>query len=108
MLNSSRILFFTGAGQMRESRVGSRGELFLPKEIRKELGLHAHTKVTYKIEQGRLIVEPVLTLRKVLGETPSTKIPFEEVKKTRRELSRNAEKRGNATKVLRWCQNLKR
>ncbi|HYA77742.1 MAG TPA: AbrB/MazE/SpoVT family DNA-binding domain-containing protein [Verrucomicrobiae bacterium] len=44
---------------MRESRVGSNGELFPPKEMREKLGLKAYTKVIFTIESGKLIVEPV-------------------------------------------------
>ena len=40
---------------MQESRVGSKGELFPPKEFREKLGLRARTKVIYKIESGRLV-----------------------------------------------------
>ncbi len=41
---------------MIESRVGSKGELFLPKKIRDKLNLRTYTKVAYKIEDGRLVV----------------------------------------------------
>jgi len=76
---------------MQKSRVGSKGELFPPKEIRERLGLHAHTKVIYKIEGGRLVVEPVPSLEEVLKETPSVEITLEEFHKLRKELSRKAE-----------------
>ncbi|MHA1834629.1 MAG: AbrB/MazE/SpoVT family DNA-binding domain-containing protein [Candidatus Baldrarchaeia archaeon] len=76
---------------MQKSRVGSKGELFPPKEIREKLGLHAHTRVTYKIEQGRLVVEPVPSLEKVLKEPPSIEITLEDFHKHRKKLSRKAE-----------------
>lgn len=76
---------------MQKSRVGSKGELFPPKEIRERLGLHAHTKVIYKIEGGRLVVEPVPTLEEVLKEPPSVEVTLEEFHKLRRKLSRKAE-----------------
>jgi AbrB family looped-hinge helix DNA binding protein len=76
---------------MQESRVGSKGELFPPKEIRKKLGLHAHTKVIYKVEEGRLIIEPVPTLEEVLSEASTVEITLDEFKKTRKELSKKAE-----------------
>jgi len=37
-------------------------------EIREELGLRAKVKVIYKVEEGRLIVEPVPSLEEVLSE----------------------------------------
>jgi len=71
--------------------VGSKGELFPSKEIREKLKLNAHTKVIYKIEAGRLIVEPISSLQEVLKEKPSVEITLEEFHKHRRELSTKAE-----------------
>jgi bifunctional DNA-binding transcriptional regulator/antitoxin component of YhaV-PrlF toxin-antitoxin module len=71
--------------------VGSKGELFPPKEIRRRLGLRAHTKVIYKIESGRLVVEPVPSLEEVLKENLPVEITLEEFHKHRKELSRKTE-----------------
>jgi len=76
---------------MQKSRVGSKGELFPPKDIREKLGLRPHTKVIYKIEKGRLLVEPVPTLEEVLKDPPAVEITLEEFHGFRRELSRKAE-----------------
>jgi len=76
---------------MIESRVGSKGELFPPKEIREKLGLRPHSKVIYRVEGGRLIVEPIPSLEDVLREPPSVEITLEEFHSFRRELSRRAE-----------------
>lgn len=76
---------------MQKSRVGSKGELFPPKEIREKLGLRANTKVIYKIEDGRLVVEPVPSLEEVLRESASVEITLEEFHKHRKELSLKAE-----------------
>jgi bifunctional DNA-binding transcriptional regulator/antitoxin component of YhaV-PrlF toxin-antitoxin module len=76
---------------MQESRVGSKGELFPPKEIREKLGLRARTKIIYKIESGRLIVEPVPSLKEVLQRKPAVGITLEESHKFRKELSKKAE-----------------
>jgi len=76
---------------MSESRVGSKGELFPPKEIREKLGLKPHTKVIYKIEGGRLIVEPIPNIEDVLKEIKTVKITLEEFHKFRKEISRHIE-----------------
>jgi bifunctional DNA-binding transcriptional regulator/antitoxin component of YhaV-PrlF toxin-antitoxin module len=76
---------------MHKSRVGSKGELFPPKEIKEKLGLRAHMKVLYKVENGRLIVEPIPSLEEVLKEAPSVEITIEELHMQRKELSRKAE-----------------
>ncbi|MGB9959436.1 MAG: AbrB/MazE/SpoVT family DNA-binding domain-containing protein [Candidatus Bathyarchaeales archaeon] len=76
---------------MEKRRVGSKGELFPPKEIREKLGLKAHTKVIYKIEDGRLIVETIPNLEEILAEPPSIEITLEDFHKFRKQLSRKAE-----------------
>ena len=76
---------------MRQSRVGSKGEFFPSKGIREKLKLTAHAKVIYKIEAGRLIVEPIPNLKGMLEEKLSVEITFEEFHKQRKELSMKAE-----------------
>jgi AbrB family looped-hinge helix DNA binding protein len=76
---------------MQKSRVGSKGELFPPKEVREKLGLHANARIIYKIEAGRLVVEPVPSLEEVLEAGSPVQITLEEFHKHRKELSRKAE-----------------
>lgn len=76
---------------MEKSRVGSKGELFPPKAIRERLGLHAHMKVIYKIDGGKLVVELVPSLEEVLREQPSVEITLEDFHRHRKELSKKAE-----------------
>jgi len=76
---------------MAQSRVGSKGELFPPKEMREKLGLRAHVKVIYKIEEGRLVVEPVPSLEEVLSVPPSVEVTFDEFHEFRKELSKKTE-----------------
>jgi AbrB family looped-hinge helix DNA binding protein len=76
---------------MSESRVGSKGELFPPKDIREKLGLKPHTKIIYKVVDGRLIVEPVPSLEEVFQEEPVIEITLEEFYTDRKELSLKAE-----------------
>lgn len=76
---------------MQKSRVGSKGELFPPKNIREKLGLQPHTPVIYKIEDDRLIVEPIPSLQEVFNEPSAIEITLEEFHKHRKELSKKAE-----------------
>lgn len=76
---------------MYKSRVGSKGELFPPKELREKLGLEPQGRVVYRIEKGRLIVEPIPSLEEVLSEPPVVKVSVEEFRGFRKELSRRAE-----------------
>ncbi len=74
-----------------EGRVGSKGELFPPKEIRELLGLKPHTRVLYRVEDGKLIVEPIPSLEEVLKEPKPVKISIEEFHRFRKELSKRIE-----------------
>jgi bifunctional DNA-binding transcriptional regulator/antitoxin component of YhaV-PrlF toxin-antitoxin module len=73
-----------------ESRVGSKGELFPPKKMREKLGLRPHTKVLYRIYNGRLVVEPVPSLEELMMRKPLVTITVEEFRSFREELSRRA------------------
>jgi AbrB family looped-hinge helix DNA binding protein len=76
---------------MRESRVGSKGELFPPKDVREQLGLKACSKVIFTVDAGRLVVEPVPTLKEAIAMGTPVEITLAEFHKQRRELSRQAE-----------------
>ncbi|MCD6504232.1 AbrB/MazE/SpoVT family DNA-binding domain-containing protein [Candidatus Bathyarchaeota archaeon] len=76
---------------MSKGRVGSKGELFPPKDVREKLGLRPHTKVIFKVEGGRLVVEPIPSLEEVLEEPSPVEITLEEFYGLRREISRKAE-----------------
>jgi AbrB family looped-hinge helix DNA binding protein len=76
---------------MQKSRVGSKGELFPPKNIREKLGLQAHTQIIYKIEDNKLIVEPVPSLQEVIKEPSAVEITLQDFHKHRKELSQKAE-----------------
>jgi AbrB family looped-hinge helix DNA binding protein len=74
-----------------ESRVGSRGELFTTKEIREKLGLKPNTKVVLRVEDGRLVVEPIPSLEQLLAEPPQVEATAMEDEAERRRLSGEAE-----------------
>ena len=74
-----------------EGKVGSKGELFPPKAIREKLGLKPHMKVIYRVEEGKLIVEPIPTIEDVLEKTPEVEVSLEEFHRFRKKLSKEAE-----------------
>lgn len=53
-----------------ESKVGSKGELFLTKEIRKKLGLKPGDIIFFEIKEDKLIVHKVPDLLEFLKEPP--------------------------------------
>jgi AbrB family looped-hinge helix DNA binding protein len=71
--------------------VGSKGELFLPKEVRENLGLKPNMRVLCKVEGGRLLVEPVQSLEEVFEEPQPVELTLEEFHEFRRKLSREFE-----------------
>jgi len=72
-------------------RVGSKGELFPPKEIREKLGLRPHVKVIYRVEKERLIVGPIPSIEDVLKEPCEVEVTLEEFHRFRKKLSHEAE-----------------
>ena len=74
-----------------ESRIGSKGELFIPKKIRDMFGLKPRMKVIYRVEKDRIIIEPIPSIEDILKEKPEIEITLDEFHKFRRKLSREAE-----------------
>lgn len=77
---------------MSESRVGSKGELFPPKEMRERLGLKPNRKVLYRVENGRLVVEPIPTLEELFARPHEVEVDLDEFHGFRRDLSKKAER----------------
>ncbi|HEX9339719.1 MAG TPA: hypothetical protein VF992_00890 [Thermoplasmata archaeon] len=73
-------------------KVGAKGELFPPKKLRDEVGLRPRADVRYRAEEGRLIVEPLPTLREVLSEPPDVVVAPAEVRAVRSKLSQEVER----------------
>ncbi len=76
---------------MQKSRVGSKGEIFPPKEIREKLGLRPGVEVDLTVEDSKLIVRPIPSVNDLLNKPPRLQISLREFHKFRRELSKKAE-----------------
>src|SRR5437660_419452 len=59
-------------------RVGQKGELFPPKEVREEAGLRPGDQVVYKADRGRIEVVKIPGLREAFSRRKTAKITFEE------------------------------
>jgi len=59
-------------------RVGQKGELFPPKEVREEAGLKLGDHVVYKADHGRIEVVKIPGLREAFSRKRIAKITFEE------------------------------
>lgn len=71
--------------------MGTKGELFPPKQLREQAGLEPLSRVSYRVEGGRLIVERVPSLDELLTKRPTVEISLAAFKRFRRELSEQAE-----------------
>ncbi|MHA1616665.1 MAG: AbrB/MazE/SpoVT family DNA-binding domain-containing protein [Candidatus Njordarchaeales archaeon] len=71
-----------------EGKVGSKGELFIPKKLREALGLKPGVKVRYKLVGKKLIVEPIPSIEDILTEDPKIVIDLKEFLAFRRKLSK--------------------
>ena len=59
-------------------RVGQKGELFPPREVREEAGLKPGDQVIYKADRGRIEVVKIPGLREAFSRKKIAKITFEE------------------------------
>jgi len=73
------------------STVGSKEELYPPKNMRRALGLRPGMKVKYTLEGRRLLVEPIPTVDELLDMEPSVTVSLTELREDRRKLSERLE-----------------
>lgn len=81
----------SGEPRLPEGRVGSKGELFPPKDLRDKARLRPLSRVSYTVEDGRLVIEPIPSLEELMAEPPVVEMSPAEFKRFRRELSKKAE-----------------
>ncbi len=74
-----------------EGKVGSKGELFVPKKIREKLGLKPGKKVIFSVKKDKLIVEPIKSIEELLEKKPKIIIDSKEFHEFRESLSRRLE-----------------
>lgn len=75
-----------------ESVVGSKEELYPPKSMRRALNLEPGTKVRYRVEGTRLIVEPIPTVEDLAERKPTVTVTLKELPGDRRRLSNRVER----------------
>ena len=76
-----------------KTKVGSKGELFIPKKIRKKLGMEPGKTILFSVIDDKIQIEVMKDLETLLSSKKmKTKVTLEELKSDRRELSSEAEK----------------
>ena len=66
------------AATRASGRVGQKGELFPPKEVREEAGLKPGDKVVYRADPGRIEIVKIPGLREAYSRRKIAKVTFEE------------------------------
>lgn len=73
-------------------KVGSKGEIFPPKEIRKKLGLKPDQPISMTIQDDKLIIKKIYSIEEILKTPPKTKISYHAWKEFKKDLSEDLEK----------------
>jgi bifunctional DNA-binding transcriptional regulator/antitoxin component of YhaV-PrlF toxin-antitoxin module len=61
-------------------KIGSKGEIFPPKEVREYLGLVKGQKIIMKVYSNRIIVQKIESLEEILNQPAETKISYHVMK----------------------------
>ncbi len=61
-------------------KIGSKGEIFPPKEVREQLGLTKNQNILMKVYPNRIIVQKIEDLEKILSEPADAKISYHVLK----------------------------
>jgi len=61
-------------------KIGSKGEIIPPKEVRENLGLTKGQKIIMKVYSNRIIVQKIDSLEEVLNQPAETKISYHVLK----------------------------
>ena len=71
---------------MIKGKVGSKGELFPPKEIREQANLEIGQEVMFRVVNGILMVERIYSPEEILKRPKKVKLLLKEVKSDRDKL----------------------
>ena len=73
-------------------KIGSKGEIFPPKEIREYLGLTQNQPIIMSIQEDKLIIRKLHSLESILAEPPKVTISYHAWKEFRKSLGEDLEK----------------
>jgi len=72
-------------------KIGSKGEIFPPKKIRKRLGFEPNQPILLYIHHDQLIVRKLHSIEEILNTQPKTKISYHAWKQFKEELTADYE-----------------
>ncbi|MBD3353148.1 MAG: hypothetical protein GF364_16825 [Candidatus Lokiarchaeota archaeon] len=73
-------------------KIGSKGEIFPPKELREKLGLHKDQPILLTLQGDKLIIRKVDSLEEILSNPSKVTISSHAWKQFRKTLSEDAER----------------
>jgi len=73
-------------------KIGSKGEIFPPKEIRERLGLKPNQPIIMSIHQDKLIIRKLYSLEEILKTPPKIKISYHAWKQFKEEFREEYER----------------
>ena len=74
-------------------KIGSKGEIFPPKEIRKKLGFTRDQLVIISVVNDQLIIRKLYSMEEILSKDAKVKISHHAFKEMRHKLSKDFEER---------------
>ncbi len=73
-------------------KIGSKGEIFPPKNIRKKLGLTHDQPIIMSVHNNKLIIRKLHSLEEILKEPAKLKISYHAFKEMNKEINEDLEK----------------
>ena len=82
----------TSTSDRRILKIGSKGEIFPPKDIRKKLGFDPDQPIIMYVHNDQLIIRKIHSLEEVIKSPPKVQISYHAWKKFKDDLSGELEK----------------
>ena len=82
----------TSIPEKRVLKIGSKGEIFPPKEIREKLGLKPNQPILMTVHQDKLIIRKLHSIEEILRTPSKLKISYHAWKRFKEKLSEEYEK----------------
>jgi AbrB family looped-hinge helix DNA binding protein len=73
-------------------KIGSKGEIFPPKEIREKFGLEPNQTIILTVQQDKLIIRKLYSIEDILKTPSKVKISYHAWKQFKQQLSEEYEK----------------
>jgi AbrB family looped-hinge helix DNA binding protein len=73
-------------------KIGSKGEIFPPKEVREKLGLEKNQKILLTIQNDSILIRKIYSIEEILEEPEKVTISYHALREIKNELGADLEK----------------